>query len=401
MTTMKIDTSNKTLIFLMILMLVNALAYGTIIPLLYPFAERFGIGPVGLSLLFASFSLFQFLATPVMGRLSDQYGRRPLLLISILGTGISLIMFGLAQSIWQLFLARIIDGITGGNMSVAQAVIADTTSGKDRAKAFGMLGASFGFGFLFGPALGGLLSTYSLSAPFIFSGVLAIFASIFGYFFLQESLSKEIAVKERKEALFNFAEMVRTLNRPVVGMLISVSFFVSIAFNAFILGSQSITNDVMHLTPFQIGMYFTLIGLVSVVMQAVGVGMILKVIKSKPLVVTGSMFMTAFFCGLLYLAHAFPIFAAITGFYCIASAPLMPLLSGLLSESVHADEQGVVLGINQSYLSLGQILGPLMAGLVTKISISSVFLMSAVLFFAGFMVIFTHERQIARIEDKQ
>ena len=175
---------NKTLIFLSILMLVNALAYGVIIPLLYPYAKTFGMTPLGLSLLFASFSLFQFLFTPIIGRLSDVYGRRPLLLFSILGTGLSLVMFGMSQSIWQLFVARIIDGITGGNMSVAQAVIADSIKGPERAKAFGMLGASFGFGFLVGPAIGGFLSQYSLSAPFFFSAGLAVISTIFVYFFL-------------------------------------------------------------------------------------------------------------------------------------------------------------------------------------------------------------------------
>ena len=382
-------------------MLVNALAYGTIIPLLYPFAERFGLGPVGLSLLFASFSLFQFIATPILGRLSDQYGRRPLLIISLFGTGVSLIMFGLAQTVWQLFLARIIDGITGGNISVAQAVIADTTKGPERAKAFGLIGASFGFGFLLGPAIGGFLSTYSLSAPFIFAGVLGIVASILGYFFLEESLPKNIAKKESKEPIFNFPEMIRTLGKPVVGMFIWLSLFVSLAFNAFILGAQTFTNDVLNLSTFQIGLFFTVTGLIGIIMQAGGVGYFLKILKSKQKLVKISMILAAVFSMLLFFAGSFGPYVALSFIFFAANAPLMPLLSGLLSESVSADEQGVVLGINQSYVSVGQIFGPLMAGFAGSYSPSLIPVLTGVLLFIGFVIIYTNERQIARIEKTQ
>ncbi len=382
-------------------MLVNALAYGTIIPLLYPFAKQFGLSEEGLGLLFASFSLFQFLATPVMGRLSDQYGRRPLLLVSIFGTGVSLIMFGLAHSIWQLFLARIIDGITGGNISVAQAVIADTTSGKERAKAFGMIGASFGFGFLLGPAIGGFLSTYGLSAPFIFSGILAFIATIFGYFFLEESLPENVKVHERKEPLFNFGEMIHTLRKPVVGTLIWVSLIVSLGFNSFILGSQSFTNDVLHLSTLKIGIYFTLTGLISILMQAVGIKFILQKVKSKPLVVTISLLVAAVASAIVFLATGYISFTVLSFLFFIGSSPLMPLISGLLSESVHPDEQGVILGINQSYVSVGQVFGPLMAGFVANYSHESVFIMAGVIFAIGFVLINAHKNQIAGIEKTQ
>lgn len=399
---MKFDTSNKTLIFLVILMLINALAYGTIIPLLYPFAAKFGIGPTGLSLLFASFSLFQFIATPIMGRLSDQYGRRPLLIISLFGTGVSLIMFGLAQTVWQLFLARIIDGITGGNISVAQAVIADTTKGPERAKAFGMLGASFGFGFLLGPAIGGFLSSqFGMSAPFIFSGVLGMAASVVGYFFLEESLPANVRVHKRKEPLFNLKEMITTLRKPVAGMLILVSLCVSLAFNSFILGSQAMTNDVLHFTSLQLGLFFSGTGLISIIMQAAGVGFLVKTLKSKPKVVILSLFVAGLFGMVLFLAHTLVPFMILSFLFFMSSAPAMPLLSGLLSESVHPDEQGVVLGINQSYVSLGQIIGPILAGAVIVYSSSLVYVVSGLLMLIGFWIIYSHERQIARIEQKR
>lgn len=377
---------NKTLIFLSVVMLVNALAYGTIIPLMYPYAKTFGLTPIGLSLLIASFSLFQFVFTPIIGRLSDVYGRRPLLLLSILGTGISLIMFATAQTIWQLFFARIIDGITGGNMSVAQAVIADTVKGPERAKAFGMLGASFGFGFLIGPAMGGFLSQYGLAVPFFFSAGLAFCASVFGFFFLKESLPLSERKVHTKESLLNFKDMFHALYMPVIGMIFVISFIVSTAGNAFVIGAQSITNDMFHLTPQSIGVYFTIIGLLSVMLQGFGVGKLLKYVTSKPTVVFYSLLFSSMFMSALFFGRSIQPHFLTTIFYLIAAAPLMPVLSGLLSESASQVDQGEILGINQSYASLGQVVGPLLAGTIVANSIPGVFLLSASLLFLGFIL---------------
>lgn len=183
------EAKNTVLILLAVVMLVNALSYGTIIPLLYPYAARFGIGPLELGVLFASFSVAQFIATPIIGRLSDKYGRKPLLLMSLFGTSLSLGLFAIAWSAPVLFIARILDGITGGNITVAQAIIADTYPPEERSKGFGILGAAFGFGFLFGPALGGVLSAINITAPFWFAAGLAAVSSLIGYFILPETLS--------------------------------------------------------------------------------------------------------------------------------------------------------------------------------------------------------------------
>lgn len=367
-------------------MLVNALAYGVIIPLLYPYAKHFGLTPGGLSLLFASFSLFQFIFTPIIGRLSDVYGRRPLLLFSILGTGLSLIMFALAQSVWQLFVARIIDGITGGNMSVAQAVIADKVTGPERAKAFGLLGASFGFGFLAGPAIGGLLSQYSLTAPFFFSAALAIAASIFGYFFLEESLPLSERKVHTKESLLNFKEMIHALYMPVIGLLFIINFVVSTAGNAFIIGAQSITNDLFALSSRDLGIYFTIIGVVSIIMQGFGVGKVLGIFPQKPKVVFYSLVLASISMAGLFWARTMSSHVVVTILYLISVSPLMPLLSGLLSENAKQEDQGEILGINQSYMSLGQIAGPLLAGLVAEKSIPGVFILSSGLFVIGLVL---------------
>ena len=161
---------NRVIWVLVLIAVINSMGFGIIIPLLYPYGKKFGVTEHTIGLLTAAFSIAQFFATPVLGSLSDKWGRKPLLVISLIGTAASFILFGLANSIIVLFAARILDGLTGGNISVAQAMISDISSPKERAKNFGILGSAFGFGFVIGPAVGGLLSRFGLKVPFFFAG---------------------------------------------------------------------------------------------------------------------------------------------------------------------------------------------------------------------------------------
>lgn len=380
------NSNKKTLFVLTAIMLVNALSYGTIIPLLYPYASRFGLDPFGLSLLFTSYSFFQFLATPIIGRLSDRYGRRPLLLLSIFGTAISLALFAGAWSLPLLFLARILDGITGGNMSVAQAVIADTTTGQERAKGFGMLGASFGFGFLIGPALGGLLSAISLTAPFWFAAGLASIATLMTAVFLPETVQVNKQTI-RSEPLFDIKGLFTAFSTPIVGVLLVFTLLTALALNMFIIGFQTFTVDVLLLSSVQIGLLFTLTGLVNIIVQAFGVGWLLKKFKSKRKVLAGSALAAATLMLLMSGAQTFVLFLPVVLAYMFAQGPLMPLVSGVISERTAPEDQGAVLGINQSYLSIGQIVGPLIAGLIASRSVSMVFLAASLIIFGAWLVL--------------
>lgn len=370
-----------------LIMLINALSYGTIIPLLYPYSSKFGITPVTLSFLFASYSLFQFLATPIIGRLSDRYGRKPLLLFSIFGTGISLALFASATSITMLFIARILDGITGGNTSVAQAMIADKVEGKDRAKAFGMLGAAFGFGFLMGPALGGLLSQISLTAPFWFSSALAFIATILGYFKLKETVHKKNVKKQKKESLFNFITLFKALLDPRVGSVLIVSLIATTVSHSFIIGFNAYSVDVLNLSAKEMGILYTLAGLISVLMQIIGIKILLKKFKLKESIIKIS-FLVSFFALLVFsFGLSFIQFVFVLFIYMMSRAVIAPLISTILSERTNSEDQGYILGINQSYVALGQIIGPLMAGLVSVISVTSIFLLAAILMYGGFLFI--------------
>src|SRR6476619_7862881 len=172
---------------------IDLVGFGIVIPVLPFYAEgsRFNATPRTVGLLFASYSLMQLIFSPILGRLSDKHGRRPVLLISIIGTGIGFLILGFATTLWMLFVGRILDGITGGNISTAQAYIADVTTKEDRAKGLGLIGAAFGLGFVFGPAIGGVLSRWGINVPFLFAGGLALANAVLLYFTLPETVTPD------------------------------------------------------------------------------------------------------------------------------------------------------------------------------------------------------------------
>lgn len=363
------------MVVLIFVMLINALSYGTIIPLLYPYAAKFGLNPMGLGFLFASYSLFQFLATPVIGRLSDRYGRRPLLILSLIGTSVSLMLFASATNLIMLFMARMLDGVTGGNISVAQAVIADTHKPKDRAKWFAFLGAAFGFGFLVGPAVGGILSQYGLTVPFWFAAGVSAFGSLLAIFLLPETriLSNKTSVV--KERLIDFSKMWRALKAPTTGALLLITLIASTGQHAFIIGFQSTTVDVLKFTPTQVGLIFTAFGLANVLMQGLGIKYLLKKFSSR-ILLKYSLLLGVILVALLGFAVNPLFFLVVIGLYMFIP-PAAPFISGMISVATKEEDQGGILGISQSYMSLGQIIGPILAGIVTQWYVPGAFWLAA------------------------
>ena len=181
------------LLVIFITVFIDLIGFGIVIPVLPYYAEgtRFGATPREVGLLFASYSVMQLFFAPVLGRLSDKYGRRPVLLFSLLGTCVGFLILGFATTLWMLFVGRIIDGISGGNISTAQAYIADVTTKENRAKGMGLIGAAFGLGFVFGPAIGGVLSRWGIHVPFLFAGGLAFANAVLLYFTLPETITPD------------------------------------------------------------------------------------------------------------------------------------------------------------------------------------------------------------------
>ena len=213
---------NRSLLIIALIAVVNMLGYGIIIPILYAYSKKFGLSDFQNGLLFAIYSVFQFISTPIIGRLSDKYGRRPLLLASIIGTAVSFFMTAFAPNAIFLFLARALDGLTAGNIPVAFAVISDSTKPEERAKAFGLVGAAFSFGFVFGPAISAFTVGISEALPFIIAGIITTIAAILTALFLPETNKHMGEVVHGK--LFDFKKMWHTLFDPNVGLTFLITF---------------------------------------------------------------------------------------------------------------------------------------------------------------------------------
>src|SRR5437764_12095174 len=218
----------RPLLIIFLTIFVNLVGFGIIIPLLPFYAETFGASPLVIGLLFAVFSLCQLLAAPALGDLSDRYGRRPILIFSLAGTVVSFVMLAMAHSVAMLFAARIVDGLSGGNISTARAYVADVTEPKDRARAYGLIGAAFGLGFIFGPALSGLLAKVSYTAPIRAAAAPTLVAAAMAWFWLPETVHRAQAGTGNP-----FRYLPALLQRPLVRRVLVIDFVYWCSFSIF------------------------------------------------------------------------------------------------------------------------------------------------------------------------
>ena len=225
-------TNNKQLSSIFLIVFIDLLGFSLILPLLPYYAETFGASPFITGLLVAVYAAAQLIGAPLLGRLSDRLGRRPVLLVSIAGNLIGFIILAMANSLWILFFARILAGLTGGNISVAQAYISDVTDQSNRAKGLGLIGAAFGLGFIIGPALGGILSQWGFAVPALLAAVLSLINLILVWRWLPESLTPEKRAQLSIQARPSFSPklLLQTLRLPIVGPLLHTRFFYGLAF---------------------------------------------------------------------------------------------------------------------------------------------------------------------------
>ncbi len=369
--------NNRTLWIIALVAFVNMLGYGIIIPILYAYSKKFGLSDFENGLLFAIFSICQFIATPLIGRLSDKYGRKPLLMISILGTALSFFVMGFAPNALFLFIARAIDGLTAGNIPVIFAVISDTTKPEDRPKAFGFIGSAFNFGFIFGPAIAAFTIGFGQSVPFVLAGVITIIAAALAYLFLPETNQHMGEVAKAK--LFDFAKMWRTLFDPNVGMTFVISLIFFLAFScALIYGFQPFTMNVLKVTASQNAQLFTLFGIFGLLSQNLLVGRISKYFGLKRSFTLSMVFTTIAFL-IMYVSRSIPVFVVSMIVLSVANSVAQTLIPSILSQEADAKSQGTIMGLNSSYQSIGMIIGPILGGMVATIAITLPFLVGAML----------------------
>jgi len=368
--------SDKNLWILVFVCVINSLGFGIIVPVLYAYGKTFGLTGTTLGVLMASFSIAQFFATPVLGSLSDKWGRKPLLAISLAGTCISFLIFAEAQSLMMLFAARILDGLTGGNISVAQAMVADTATAQNRAKRFGILSSAFAFGFVVGPLTGGLFNKLSPQAPFFFAAVISLIGSLLTVFLLKETNPTDKKSRKNFSSKFKFASLVTTLRRNTVGTAIFIGFMLTMAQFAMGIGFQTFSIDILKITPTTMGIFLAAFGVCGIIAQLC-VPLFTKIFPSKQVILWLStilcfamMFITGFTSVLLPFAVALCIYGFFNGLR-------NPMLNAIIADNIDKSEQGKILGINQSYGSIGQTIGPLTAGVAAAISVHAVFFLSS------------------------
>ncbi len=364
---------------------INSVSFTIIIPTLYPFAKQFGLSDFQASLLTTSYAAAQFLATPILGRLSDRMGRRPLLIISLLGTVVANLMAGYAAAAWLLFCARILDGITGGNNSIALATISDTTTPEQRPKAFGVFGATFRLGFIAGPALSYLAQQLptlpgvsNLGMSFMLSAVIAAIAALLTFLVLPETHTQRSAQIKLSWDMLGLGRVVRSLAHPKVGRLFLMTFLSGSTFTIFAFAFQPFFINVLGQDAKGLAIAFAVVGILGFIAQIFGLDPLRKRfpliwILSGALVARGITFLL-----MPALPNLTAFFVLLGIFGAINSFP-MPIIDSLLSLRSDRQEQGEVLGINSSFLSISNAIGPAIGGVLVSIGYRAPFWITGVL----------------------
>jgi len=354
------------LIIIYITVFIDLIGFGMVIPILPFYAESLNASPFQIGILFAVYSLMQFLFAPLLGRLSDQYGRRPILFISILGSAVGYFVIGFANTLILVFLGRIIGGITGANISTAQAYIADVTTRENRARGMGLFGAMFGLGFIMGPAIAGILSKYGVHVPFYCAAVLSLSNAIALYFVLPESLRPELR-RARRDGPNRFQQLMDALKERQFGMINLVYFLLITAFSIMTYAFVLFTAYRYGFSAEQNGYLFAFVGMVSVIGQGLLFGFLVRRLGEPVLVCIGCSLMSVSLFAIPFVGPLTGGLAALLGCCTVLSlgnAMASPALTSLASKITAEDEQGSRLGIMQSGASLARAVGPVIGGVM-------------------------------------
>ena len=359
----KTNTGKGALGFIFSVVLLDVIGLAILMPVQAYIVRQYSDEALMVAMIPVLYAGAQFFAAPLLGKLSDRYGRRPVLLVSILGSALGYFLFGVGGALWVLFLSRLIDGFTAGNASTASAYIADVTPPQDRARNFGFIGMAYGLGFILGPALGGLLSQISLNAPAYAAGVLSLLSAVVGYFILPESLPTER--REKSPLLLSdlnpFASVLELLRRPTVGGLLLAQCLFFFVFNGNNTMLPVFLIDKFAVQAWQIALIFAVGGITMAVMQGGLVGPLVKRFGEKPLAVNSLVLQALAAVGMVSL----PVFwmqypmAVVNS---LGTGLVWPTFGALLANSVSHDEQGKVSGVGTALGSLMSVFGPLWAG---------------------------------------
>lgn len=348
---------------LFLIVFIDLVGFGMVIPILPLYAEKYGPSGLVFGLFMASFSAMQFIFAPLLGGLSDRIGRRPVLIVSMLGAAAGYGLLAAADSMALLFLSRIIAGICGANIATAQAVIADITGPEGRTKAMGIIGAAFGLGFILGPALGGILIHYGEPYPGIAAALTSLTAAILVGVLLPESLRPGAAASTRRRRPLDLQGFGRALAHPFLGFCLLLILLVILAFSAFETTFAQFLHAEFALTPRKIAFLFVYAGVLAAIVQGGLVGRLAKRF-GEPRLIAAGIVLAAVAMGLLPLMGSIPALLAVLAALAFGIGVTTPTLASLTSKLADPAEVGRVMGLYQSLSSLGRIGGPFFAELL-------------------------------------
>ena len=367
------DRSRLIVIFTTVF--IDLVGFGIVIPVLPFYAEGtiFNATPRTVGLLFASYSIMQLIFAPILGGLSDKHGRRPVLILSIIGTGIGFLVLGLATTLWMLFAGRILDGITGGNISTAQAYIADITTKENRAKGMGLIGAAFGLGFIFGPAIGGILSRWGIQVPFFFAAALCFLNAILLYFRLPETVTRDHPAKHQAAGGRGLNQVIKSLKQPRLAFVMVIYFLFIVAFSIMTTSFSLYAMFRFGYDAQHTGYLFAYVGVIAVIIQGGLIGRLVKRFGELPLVIVGAFCFAISLFAVPFVGPAAGGLAGLLiggGVFSAGNSLATPALTSLASKSVGPAEQGTVLGVMQSVASLARAVGPSLAAVLIASSVA-------------------------------
>ncbi len=386
----------KPLLIIFLTVFIDLIGFGMVIPILPFYAEVLNATPFEIGWVFSIYSWMQFFFAPILGRISDKIGRRPILFVSLLGSAVGYFVIGIAETLTLVFIGRIICGITGANISTAQAYIADVTSKENRAKGMGLFGAAFGLGFILGPAIAGILSKYGIHVPFYFAAGLSLFNAIALYIFLPESLKKnstgEVPVRKNR-----FIGFISSFTKGEFGSINLVYFLLVTSFSIMTYAFVLFTEYRFGYTAEDNGYLFTYIGFIAIIAQGLLFGMLVKKFGEAWLVILGCILMAI---SLLAVPYFGPMNGGLLvlligmGVLAFGNSLASPGLTSLASKSAGEYDQGEQLGNMQSGASLARAIGPTLGGYLLSNAVSKIddhslvrtFWVAAGIMFVAFLV---------------
>jgi MFS transporter, DHA1 family, tetracycline resistance protein len=358
-----------------LIVLVDVIGFTLVIPLLAIYAEQMGASPFQAEMVFSIFAVCQLFAGPVLGQISDRVGRKPMLIVSQIGTFAGLVVLARAETLAMVYLGRIIAGLTTGNLSIAQAYISDNTEAKDRAKSFAFIGIAFGVGFSLGPFITGYLVKYGLSAPFYAAAALSVTSILCTSLLLPGGRPPQAVATDgtigpagKRLGIFSWGHYAQYLKRPVLRGLLIQFFCFAFAFATFLTGfalfaERTFSFRGQRFGPREVGYLFAYTGVLGIILQGGLIGRLVKRFGEASLIVAGfgSLVVGYTALGLVHTVGLLVLVATIASF---GNGVLRPSITSLVSQNAGRHEQGVVLGFTQSLNALAQVVGPALGGVL-------------------------------------